>query len=47
MYDDKPEWLDYNGYIDVNVNVNQPYESIGFMDKKAFQEEYYRLFQQL
>lgn len=30
---------DYNGYID--VNVNKPSESVGFVDKKDFQEEYY------
>lgn len=44
-YDEKPEWSECNGYID--VNVNRPYKSVHFNSKEEFEREYYRLFEEL
>lgn len=44
-YDEKPEWLDYPGHIE--IRVNKPYESLSFTDKNEFEKSYYQLFEKL
>lgn len=44
--DEKSEWRDYQGYIDVNVNTSLQGISF-FHDKEEFQKRYYEMFEQL
>lgn len=43
--DIKPEWSEYHGYIDCNVNIR--YNLPGYNDYEVFKEKYYQLFDEL
>lgn len=46
-YDEKPSWMDYNGYIEIMINKSFEKENLCFTNKEAFQKAYYELFERL